>query len=220
MKTGLTMLLRALPIRSLAACVLAAGITASPLSAQTFTDIEVPEAGPENVFVEQIGSGNEANARQANTGQSAEVSQDGADNFVDLNQTDGGPHLARIAQDGDDNSVVVGQEGEGQVAALLTQTGDRNSASLFQRGNGLLGTAAEIVQSGSDNSVVLVQDGSDNQARLIQSGDANTMTATQLDSGNRLEWVQNGTGLADLEITQTGGAVMQVTQSNIAGGDR
>jgi hypothetical protein len=40
------------------------------------------------------------------------------------------------------------------------------------------------------------------------------MTATQLDDGNRLAWSQIGDGLPDLQIVQTGGATLQITQSN------
>ena len=40
------------------------------------------------------------------------------------------------------------------------------------------------------------------------------MTATQLGDGNRLEWTQNGSGLSDMTIVQTGGAAAIVTQSN------
>ena len=40
------------------------------------------------------------------------------------------------------------------------------------------------------------------------------MTATQLGAGNRLEWEQNGNGLPDMSITQTGGAVAFISQGN------
>jgi len=40
------------------------------------------------------------------------------------------------------------------------------------------------------------------------------MTATQLNSGNQLDWIQDGSGLSDLNITQSGGQEMQIVQSN------
>lgn len=40
------------------------------------------------------------------------------------------------------------------------------------------------------------------------------MTASQLDTGNRLQWNQIGDGLADLQIVQEGGSTIQVTQTN------
>ncbi len=198
-----------------ASCIVAAATFASPLSAQViFVPIDTPTTGSDNVFVEQVGSGNEVGVDQASNGQTAEVRQDGADNFADVDQVGGGAHIALVDQAGDDNTVSLAQEGDGQTIAVLSQQGNANSALIFQRDNGVLGSAAEIVQNGSNNGLVLVQDGSDNQARLTQNGDVNVMTATQLNSGNRLEWLQDGTGLSDLQVTQTGGVTLQILQTN------
>lgn len=190
---------------ALGAALLAAG--SGPASAQT-----APERG---VFVTQIGDGSDATITQQNSDGLARVVQDGNANRVDLAQKGSAPQVARIAQDGDSNRVEAEQDGIGTAQLGLAQEGDDNTALVLQRENDL-GTQslAAILQRGNGNTVVLVQDGSDNQANLTQIGDGNTMTATQLDSGNRLAWTQSGDGLADLRITQTGGANLQVTQSN------
>ena len=104
-----------------------------------------------------------------------------------------------------------------QAIADLTQVGSGNTILLAQTDNGVLGSAAEIVQSGNGNSIGLIQDGSDNQARLTQNGDNNLMTASQLNSGNRLEWVQDGSGLSDITVEQTGGQTIFILQSTPAG---
>ena len=205
-------------VQNVAMCALLGTAMASPLSAQGFTPVEVPETGPDHVFVEQIGNGNRAVVSQGDNAQTAEVRQDGADNLAEVDQSDAGAHIALVTQGGADNTAGIVQEGAGQTVAILSQQGNGNSALLAQTDNGVLGSAAQILQTGSDNSLTLLQDGSDNQARLIQNGDANTLTATQLNSGNRLEWVQDGTGLSDMQITQTGGAAMRIFQSNGTGG--
>ena len=40
------------------------------------------------------------------------------------------------------------------------------------------------------------------------------MTASQLNSGNRLEWVQDGSDLSDITVEQTGGQAMFILQTN------
>ncbi len=191
------------------------GVVAAPLAAQSEGEtITVPVTGPDNVFVDQIGSGNVVDIEQAGTGQTAELRQNGTDNVADLDQRDGGEHIALVTQTGDRNATTLAQEGDGQAIAVITQNGSDNAALVFQRDNGSIGTAAEIAQTGSDNTLVLSQDGSDNLARLTQNGDGNAMTATQLNNGNQLDWVQDGSGLSDLNITQTGGQEMLIVQTN------
>lgn len=203
--------------------VLAVSI-AAPAQAQDgggagFEEIEAPVADRSGVFVTQIGNTNRADVDQPDGQSFAQVVQDGADNAVDLAQRNSGNHYASIAQSGDANAILAAQEGAGETILLLGQEGNENSATISQTDNGLANSAAAILQSGNQNSIVLIQDGDDNQARLTQNGDGNAMTATQLDVGNRLEWVQNGSGLSDLQITQTGGANLQITQSNGGGGN-
>lgn len=60
----------------------------------------------------------------------------------------------------------------------------------------------------------LDQSGSDNRAELVQLGDNNAMTATQNGSANQLRWVQDGNGLSDLQVVQSGSQAMSITQSN------
>ncbi|WP_086738497.1 hypothetical protein [Erythrobacter colymbi] len=197
-------------IRTAAAAglVLAASAFAAPALAQQ----SAPERG---VFVTQIGDGSRAEVTQQNADGLARVVQDGNDNRVTLNQKGTAPHRAQIVQDGDNNLARAEQDGDGQTELAIGQDGSGNSALVFQRDTAASNQSlAAILQRGNDNSVVLVQDGSDNQASLTQLGNGNAMTATQLDSGNRLLWTQNGDGLADLQITQSGGANLQITQSN------
>ena len=94
-----------------------------------------------------------------------------------------------------------------------------STVSCTQTDSSLLYSAAAVLQSGNGNLLTLIQDGDDNQARLTQDGDDNTMTATQLDAGNRIEWMQDGDGLSDLQITQTGGASIQITETNSGSGN-
>lgn len=189
------------------AALLAAGAISAPALSQT-----APERG---VFVTQIGDGSRADVAQQNSDSFARIVQDGNDNEADLDQTGAAPHRAQIVQDGDDNRVGVTQEGDGSTELALAQEGNGNLALVLQReASASEQSAASILQRGNSNSIVLVQDGSDNEASLTQLGDGNAMTATQLDSGNRLVWAQNGDGLSDLQITQTGGANLQITQSN------
>lgn len=171
-----------------------------------------PERG---VFVTQIGDAPRATIVQRNSDSFAQIVQDGTNNELELEQEGAAPHRAQIAQDGDDNRVTASQDGDGSTDLALAQEGNGNTALVSQNEESALAeTAATIVQRGNGNSIILAQDGSDNQAQLTQEGDSNVMTASQLDSGNRLEWNQIGDGLSDLQIVQTGGASMQITQSN------
>ncbi|KPQ38506.1 MAG: curlin protein [Porphyrobacter sp. HL-46] len=193
----------------LAACALLA--TAAAAQAQG-----TPERG---VFVTQIGDAPRAEITQRNADSLARVAQEGANNQLDLTQEGSAAHRAEIAQGGDDNTASAVQDGEGSTDLALAQEGNGNSAILFQREQSALAeTSATILQRGNGNSIILAQDGSDNEALLTQEGDNNIMTASQIDSGNRLEWNQIGDDVADLQIIQSGGATMQVTQSNGSGG--
>ena len=170
-----------------------------------------PERG---VFVTQVGDSNRAIILQTNSESRARIAQDGNDNQLDLEQNGGAPHTAQIAQDGGNNIVNAEQGGDGSINLALAQEGDDNSAILLQREtvDGIT-TGAKVQQLGNGNRLSLVQDGSDNQAELSQVGDDNTMTATQLNAGNRLQWAQDGNGLSDLQIMQTGNSSIQITQS-------
>lgn len=187
--------------------VLGAGLIAAPVLAQS-----VPERG---VFITQIGDGSRATVSQQNSDSFARVVQDGNDNQIDLAQNGSAPHRAQIAQNGDDNRVGAQQDGDGSTDLALVQDGNRNSAAVLQREvSAAEQSSASILQRGNGNSVILAQNGSDNQALLEQLGDGNEMNVTQTDNGNRLEWSQNGDNLSNLGIVQSGGANMQITQSN------
>lgn len=187
--------------------VLGAGLIAAPVLAQS-----VPERG---VFITQIGDGSRATVSQQNSDSFARVVQDGNDNQIDLAQNGSAPHRAQFAQNGDDNRVGAQQDGDGSTDLALVQDGNRNSAAVLQREvSAAEQSSASILQRGNGNSVILAQNGSDNQALLEQLGDGNEMNVTQTDNGNRLEWSQNGDNLSNLGIVQSGGANMQITQSN------
>ena len=200
-------------LRSLGILPVACALTlAAPVAAQ---GIVIPDTEQDSgVYIEQIGSSNEATFSQNTTAQNARAIQNGNDNSAEVDQFDNGDHFASVEQTGDDNSASIAQEGDGPTGAIVTQNGTDNTAVLAQRDTGNIGSLAEVVQTGAANGALLVQDGSDNQATLTQNGDNNTMTAFQLGNGNRLDWTQNGNGLPDLGITQTGNSTMFVTQSN------
>jgi Curlin associated repeat len=199
--------LRALRNALLGCCAIIGG-SGLPAAAQT-----TPERG---VFVTQIGDVSRVAIIQRNADSLAQVAQDGANNQVDLKQEGTAPHRAQIGQEGDDNAVDAAQDGDGSTDLAIAQDGNGNTVLVVQREDSAAAqTTATIIQRGNGNSIDLGQDGSDNQAQLTQNGDNNVMTASQLDSGNRLEWNQIGDGLSDLQIIQTGGSTMQVTQSNV-----
>ncbi|UYV15982.1 hypothetical protein [Porphyrobacter sp. ULC335] len=186
------------------------GALGTPGAAQT-----VPNGPERGVFVTQIGDGSRTEIVQQNSDSLAQIVQDGEANQIDLAQKGAAPHRAQIAQDGDGNLVDAQQDGDGSTDLALLQEGNGNSALVMQSEiSAAEQTSAAIAQRGNGNRLILAQNGSDNSAELEQLGDANTMSATQLDSGNHLEWSQIGDGLADLQITQTGGGNLQVTQSN------
>ena len=171
-----------------------------------------PERG---VFVTQIGDGSRANIAQQNSESLARVVQDGNDNQVDLVQNGAAPHRALIAQNGDNNVIDASQDGDGSAEMTLLQDGNANLAMVVQSETSASDrSVAAVFQRGNGNSAILSQSGSDNEATLEQLGNANIMSASQQGEGNRLQWSQSGDGLSDLGIVQTGGANMQITQSN------
>jgi len=198
------------PFSGRIATTLAAGtmlMTAAAALAQA-----TPDRG---VFVTQIGDGPRARIIQRNPDSLAEITQDGADNQLDLAQEGPALHSAQIEQRGDDNRADVQQDGDGSTDLDLVQEGNRNIALIAQTEQSALAqSVAAIIQRGNDNSINLRQNGSDNRAQLIQEGNNNVMSATQLNNGNRLFWTQIGDGLPDLQIVQEGGATLQITQSN------
>lgn len=195
------------PARRAAAIALLLGIgLAAPVQAQS-----EPSRG---VFINQIADDSRVTVTQSNAGSLAQVRQDGIENTVTVMQDGSAPQTARITQDGAGSTLLSNQSGNGSTVLDAAQDGDGNTATLRQRETiaGVVSTA-RIQQLGNRNRLSLDQDGSDNAADLSQIGDDNAMTAVQQGDGNRLQWAQNGDGLSDLQITQTGSAVMQITQS-------
>lgn len=197
------------PVRSGTTALLLALALGAPV--QAYAAPGQPERG---VFITQIADTSRVAVTQRNSDSLAQVDQDGADNDAELTQAGTAPHKAAITQSGEGNEASARQDGDGSTELVLAQEGNGNSALVIQReATDGMTTGAKVQQLGNRNKVSLTQDGSDNQAELSQVGDDNTMTAIQLNDGNRLQWAQNGDGLSDLQITQTGGAAMQITQS-------
>lgn len=177
--------------------------------------IEIPKpAGYNNgAYITQIGASNTAAIQQSASTQYARVTQQGNRNRATSNQQNG-VQFSEISQVGDDNRVEVGQNGAGENVLYVSQQGNLNNANVMQDEAGGTYNAAVVFQKGTGNTLSLTQDGSDNQAALVQDGENNTLTATQTGDANRLQWTQTGNGLSDLAIQQTGGANIQITQSN------
>ncbi|GAA4768743.1 hypothetical protein GCM10023219_13450 [Stakelama sediminis] len=181
--------------------------------AQTL-EVPRPDVVRNTAYIAQIGDGNRATILQSATNADASIRQTGNRNVAQVAQQQDAASYADLKQDGDDNDAGVTQQGSVGNAAYLTQTGDRNIARATQTSGAAGENGAILMQQGSDNLMALTQDGGDNQALLTQTGDGNSMTARQENGANRLIWQQTGNNLSDLQITQSGGAAMQITQSN------
>ena len=95
-------------------------------------------------------------------------------------------------------------------ASVVSQLGDDNILSHISQGDY---NNAVMSQQGDANRMSLTQQGRYNHALLAQFGSDNAMTATQLDNYNEITWTQVGDALPDLDITQTGGMVIEINQS-------
>ncbi|WP_300597155.1 hypothetical protein [Erythrobacter sp.] len=219
-------------LRALAAAALV--LLPGALAAQSLdpaSDVEIasdtlerPErAADSGVFITQIGVNNRASTAQSSARQFVQIGQDGDDNQASVLQADDGDHFAQILQDGDANLVELSQQGTGATTLLLAQQGNGNSVLLSQSDFGGDGSVAAIAQAGVGNSIELTQSGSNNQANLLQTGDNNSMIAEQFGNGNRLTWTQTGSNLGPApagqgtRVTQTGGQVIEITQSSGGG---
>lgn len=172
-----------------------------------------PTGGDSGAYVTQIGDNHVAQINQTAPSQYARITQRGNANEATADQR-GGRQFAELSQQGDDNKLEVEQKGSGENMLYLSQQGHLNNVKISQNEAGVTLNAAVIFQTGNGNDLSLIQDGSDNQAALIQDGDNNVLTATQIGDANRLKWTQKGEGLSDLAIQQTGGANIQISQSN------
>ena len=181
-------------------------------------DLPMPPVSGRGAFIDQVGDGNIANIRQTAPNAYARVTQQGAANEADINQSGSGSAYALSNQAGASNFTRIQQGGTGQNIVFLNQNGLGNWAWSNQMAMGAIHNGARLTQTGNNNDMTLVQDGSDNRAVLTQEGSDNGMTATQIGEGNRLIWVQQGNNLSDLQITQLGGAEkdgqLMITQTN------
>jgi minor curlin subunit len=180
------------------------------------SEVSKPEPLRSSAYIAQVGDGNAATINQNSTRQVARIVQNGDASSASATQTGDGTAYLEIDQAGLMNSVVVRQSadlGAGNIA-VVAQQGEGNAILLDQSGIAGSVNTAMLAQQGSGNQMQLGQDGADNRAELVQFGDNNAMTATQNGSANQLRWVQNGSGLSDLQIVQSGGQAMSITQSN------
>lgn len=183
-------------------------------SGGTIDEIPKPDGFDSGAYIVQVGATNVARIDQSQSKHYARIVQEGEDNKATANQTGTGVQFTELSQDGNENEAEVIQQGDGENVLYMSQKGNLNYAKINQSEDGVTYNAAVVSQNGNGNDLFLTQDGSDNQASLTQDGDSNTMTATQLGDTNRLSWNQQGQGLSDLLIEQTGGATIQVNQTN------
>lgn len=162
-------------------------------------------------FITQIGDANRASIAQSRNTQYARIDQRGDGNTASAAQSGSGAHYALIEQRQDGNAATLTQSGVGTQIAYLTQDGIANAMSVTQNG-GLTTSGVEALQLGDRNTMSLTQNGENNMARLEQNGSDSAMTATQ-NGNNQLTWIQTGTGLSDLQITQPAGQALLVTQT-------
>jgi hypothetical protein len=185
-------------------------------------DLSMPAVTDRGVFISQIGDGNVANAIQTAPNAYASVAQSGNSNDAELSQTGTGTGYIALSQTGDSNFANLTQSGLGQNVLYAAQNGTGNWMWSNQSALGAIFNGAQLSQTGNYNDMALDQEGSDNLAVLTQQGDNDAMTATQLGDGNRLTWIQDGSNLSDLQITQTGGdqfgGQLLITQTNIGNG--
>jgi hypothetical protein len=181
-------------------------------------EITMPPVTGRGAYITQIGDLNTASVVQTAPNAYARVVQDGDSNDADAAQTGNGTAYLDAAQSGTDNFARMEQSGDGQNVAYVSQSGTGNWLWSSQNAMGAIYNGAKLTQTGNNNDMILAQEGSDNLAVLTQEGNHNGMTAVQLGDGNRLAWTQDGNNLADLQITQTGGAAyggqLMVTQTN------
>src|SRR5690606_36041040 len=161
-------------------------------------------AGSENeVYIDQIGSGNSASIVQGQSDGSAVGNRAGYE-------------TTRMRQDGTDNQLIINQTGNSQLVYTATQTnngsnGGANVASVTQ-GGGNGNQIRELTQTNtgaSDNIVSLTFSGSGNgvtsgvftgpalgvgvsQSRVRQTGEANDLTFNVTGNDNLFGFAQDG----------------------------
>lgn len=169
------------------------------------------------VFVTQIGSGNQATVSQDERAVSgfAKIEQtgkgnEGEGNVAALTQG-GGEHWAQVTQSGTKNTTGLTQQGNFESRAIIRQTGQDNLIGLTQTSE-IASQFATLTQIGEGNIISLSQEGTQNVAELTQTGDKNRMNLSQTGGGN-VTWIQDGNGLAPVELAVGGAQVMILTQT-------
>ncbi|MBW3616551.1 MAG: hypothetical protein KY446_02185 [Proteobacteria bacterium] len=181
---------------------------------RTATPVEVGDRYGRGSLVVQTGTANRAIVRQSAIGdQLASVEQIGEANRAEVNQSGAGSAYAQARQDGNGNALQAGQDGPAHNTLIMSQTGDANRMAVQQYA-ALQSNAAQLTQDGGFNEMSLLQDGGNNDARLSQAGTGNRMGLTQLGDGNKASWVQQGSYLRDLQITQYGASMINIIQHN------
>ncbi|WP_185829269.1 hypothetical protein [Sphingomonas ginkgonis] len=180
-----------------------ARISNGPLS----IEMTMPSVAGRTAYVDQVGDSQVVTIVQEAPNATASVTQSGTHNEADVRQAGSGNAALTATQAGSGNFARLAQSGSGDNLLVLTQSGANNWAFASQNATGVLFNGAKLSQSGNDNDLSLAQNGSDNRAVLTQEGSGNGMTATQNGDGNRLMWAQKGNNLADLNVVQSGGSV-------------
>lgn len=194
---------------------------------QSATGITVHSPKLNNIFVEQTGLGNLAEASQGESYIStSSIIQIGQHNRATTAQGEG-YEILTVQQVGNENEVDVSQRHYDPVAfdynydvAEIEQSGEQNSVSLLQENFGSAGAGAHIFQQGADNSAVGRQVDNSNGGLIIetrQSGERNIATTTQeaafnvtwavtgqVGDNNTANIYQSGTEWSTAAITQVG----------------
>ena len=88
--------------------------------------------------------------------------------------------------------LLIDELGDEANATAVRQVGNRNSVEVIQRQLGALPNTARVLQRGDANAAQLVQAGYGNQVILLQRGNRNRYTLDLAGSGNDIAVVQNG----------------------------
>lgn len=178
--------------------------------------IPEPEIARSGAYISQIGDDNRAEIRQSSTRHFASIIQNGDQGSAEAHQSGDGNAYLEVDQAGLLNEIVVNQDGGSGASntAIAAQQGEQNLIILNQSASAGDFNGALLAQQGNGNQIQLDQNGAGNRAALVQNGDNNAMTAVQNGNANQLQWIQQGSGLSDLQITQSGGQAIAITQSN------
>ncbi len=208
---------------ALAVPAIAAGASGLPLpmgQAGAGAAVVAPPSPVDNgVYITQIGESQTAEVRQSQSESYISVKQRGEGNFASLVQVGESAQFLVLEQDGLLNDARITQSASTGATNVgnIAQLGDQNTLMLNQFASAGEYNGAAMLQQGNSNRMQLDQNGSGNSAVLAQDGNSNIMTAVQNGDGNQLQWIQQGSGLSDLKITQDGGVsnnAISITQTN------